>query len=254
MSTLAPRLEPCWKAIAHTRRTSRREATQTAERQFRRTPVGECAWRSFKGRAARGANGLRMVKRSRLLRTTKTTNARRYPSRIRLADVLADHSASAARGPCRRSARRNIPQRYGARFPLLPKFLDIAELLPCSRIPKQYRCLCDHRCGSGRDDQAWVQRDIDGEKTKARLTVPRAATNARAAVVLKSCECVAEHAAAVARERGSSSAALESTVRRCWPVCHVGASRRASVVLHVLYWNARFNDEIPVARPGNSQH
>ena len=99
----------------------------------------------------------RSASRSSYRPTTATTRRGCIPSVLVLADgstitlpaLLAVHAETLLGD--------DFVQRYGRRFPLLPKLLDVAELLVgASASARQHRGLRHRRSRSRRDDSAWA--------------------------------------------------------------------------------------------------
>ena len=178
--------------------------------------------------------------------------ARQYPSRVRFADgseltlpsLLATH-ADALLGPA-------FAQRYGARFPLLPKTLDIAELLSVQGHPEgntEVYVIID--ADAGATIRLGFKTDIDAEITKARLLAGRHEQQQLLQLFGPAIDpnALQRHLQPWFAQRGAAIGTVEPALR---PMLGVGA-RWPDVVrilgaLHALYWDVlSLMNELPVA-------
>ena len=187
----------------------------------------------------------------------RDAEARQYPSRMRFTDgselalprVLELH-ADALLGP-------KFVQRYGACFPLLPKTLDIAELLSVQAHPEgNTEVYVIIACDAGATIRLGFNADVDPRELDERLGAGRQEQQRLLELLVAGVDQQDLHRLLKPwlAQRNASTAAIEGALRPLLRDGAWGAAAGRLSALHALYWEVLDSlNEIPVA-PGQVIH
>jgi mannose-6-phosphate isomerase class I len=215
-------------------------------------PWGGVRLRAFKGLAADASAGT-VGESFEIAADDADEEARRYPSVVELVDgstvslpaLLAAHADTLLGAP--------FVGRYGARFPLLPKLLDVAELLSVqAHPPGNTEVYVIVAADAGATIRLGFAADIDAARLAERLAAGR--RDQQRLLELTAGAVGVEELQAVTKswlaQRGATAAMLEGALRPKLAATHWPEVAACLTALHRVYWLALDSlNAIPVA-PG----